>query len=245
MPLLVYSLLRLALFGACWAVLVWVGLNPWAAVVVAAFVAWGLSYVVLSRPRDAAARWLADQAAKRKGVPQLSARARQDAADEDALVAAQEGEPADEDVPAGDAAPPPGHGGTAAPDPAPGSVDVRVPRSDDRAAPADAPGVPAEDRAELSDDRAELSDAPVAPPTAWTTPPAAPGRPTTRWTTSLGDQSAPLGDQSTPLGDQSTPRDVPAGPSSEPSTPRAERVATSDDARGSTAPGGSAPDPPV
>ena len=92
MPLLVYSLLRLALVGVCWAVLVWVGLNPWAAVVVAALVAWGLSYVALARPRDAAARWLADRAARRRGTSPLSARARRDEDDEDALVEAQDDE---------------------------------------------------------------------------------------------------------------------------------------------------------
>lgn len=92
MPLLVYSLLRLALVGVCWALLVWVGLNPWAAVVVAALVAWGLSYVALARPRDAAARWLADRAARRRGTSPLSARALRDEADEDALVEAQDDE---------------------------------------------------------------------------------------------------------------------------------------------------------
>lgn len=92
MPLLVYSLLRLALVGVCWALLVWAGLNPWAAVVVAALVAWGLSYVALARPRDAAARWLADRAARRRGTSPLSARALRDEADEDALVEAQDDE---------------------------------------------------------------------------------------------------------------------------------------------------------
>jgi hypothetical protein len=88
-PLVVYSLLRLVLFGACWWLLAWVGLNPWLAVVVAAFLAWGLSYVALPGPRDAAARWLAARDAERKargGRPHLSARAQQDAADEDAQV---------------------------------------------------------------------------------------------------------------------------------------------------------------
>jgi hypothetical protein len=88
-PLLVYSLLRLVLFVACWVALVWAGLNPLVAVVVAALAAWGLSYVAMRGPRDAAARWLAEQEAKRRGVPQLSARARKDAADEDALVESQ------------------------------------------------------------------------------------------------------------------------------------------------------------
>jgi len=90
-PLLVYSLLRLVLFVACWIALVWAGLNPLVAVVVAALAAWGLSYVAMRGPRDAAARWLAEQEAKRRGVPQLSARARKDAADEDALVESQDG----------------------------------------------------------------------------------------------------------------------------------------------------------
>ncbi|MBN9374132.1 MAG: DUF4229 domain-containing protein [Cellulomonas sp.] len=95
MPLLVYSVLRLALFGACWVALLLVGfVNPWVAAVIAALIAWGLSYVALRGPRDAAARWLADKDAKRKGTTQLSARARRDAADEDALLASQ-----DEDVP--------------------------------------------------------------------------------------------------------------------------------------------------
>ena len=106
MPLVVYSVLRLALFGACWVVLAWAGLNPWIAVVVAAFAAWGLSYVALPGPRDAAARWLADQDAKRKaGVSTLSARAQQDAADEDALVDGQE--PPDEGGDAQSASPSP------------------------------------------------------------------------------------------------------------------------------------------
>jgi hypothetical protein len=100
-PLLVYSVLRLALFGACWVALLWAGfVNPWVAAVVAALAAWGLSYVALPGPRDAAARWLAEQDARRKeGVPQLSARAQQDAADEDALIGEQ-----DETAP-GDVAP--------------------------------------------------------------------------------------------------------------------------------------------
>ena len=97
MPLLVYSLLRLVLFVACWVALVWAGLNPWISVVVAALAAWGLSYVAFRGPRDAAARWLAEQEAKRKGKPQLSARARQDAADEDALVESGDGQDADDE----------------------------------------------------------------------------------------------------------------------------------------------------
>ena len=125
MPLLVYSLLRLALFGACWGALVWAGLNPWIAVVVAAFLAWGLSYVALPGPRDAAARWLAEQDAKRKaGISTLSARAQQDAADEDALVDASSEEPADEPAPSSDGptAPLDGRGDAQSANPSPSST---------------------------------------------------------------------------------------------------------------------------
>ena len=96
MPFVVYSVLRLALFGACWWVLAWAGLDPWLAVVAAAFLAWGLSYVALPGPRDAAARWLAEKDAQRKArVSTLSARAQQDAADEDALVEGSDDGPGD------------------------------------------------------------------------------------------------------------------------------------------------------
>lgn len=101
MPLLVYSVLRLALFGACWVALVVAGLNAWIAVVAAALVAWGLSYVALRGPRDAAARWLAERAARRQGGTQLSDRARRDAADEDALVESQDEGLPDEPAPGG------------------------------------------------------------------------------------------------------------------------------------------------
>ena len=131
MPLVVYSVLRLALFGACWWVLVWAGLDPWLAVVAAAFLAWGLSYVTLPGPRDAAARWLAEQAARRKaGVPTLSARAQRDAADEDALVEAAADEGAVDE-----GAWPQAAGGEAAPDDH-GNPDLH-PAPDPRRTPSD------------------------------------------------------------------------------------------------------------
>jgi hypothetical protein len=104
-PLVVYSLLRLALVAACWAALVWAGLDPLVAVVVAALLAWGLSYVTMRGPRDAAARWLAEQDARRRaGVSTLSARAQQDASDEDAQVDAADARPVPgHDGPDGDA----------------------------------------------------------------------------------------------------------------------------------------------
>lgn len=84
-----YSVARLALLAAC-AVGLWlVGLHPVAAVVAGALVAWGVSYVVLSRPRDAAARYLAARAGRRRRgeTTGLAARIRDDAAAEDAAAA--------------------------------------------------------------------------------------------------------------------------------------------------------------
>lgn len=54
MAVLRYSLLRLGLFLVATAALWW-ALRSWLAPVGGAFVAWGLSYVLLAGPRDAAA----------------------------------------------------------------------------------------------------------------------------------------------------------------------------------------------
>lgn len=89
MPVVVYSVLRVALLVVSWLLLAWAGLHPLAALLVAAFVAWGLSYVALGGPRDAAARYLAERAAVRAahaGRPVLSPHAREDADVEDAAV---------------------------------------------------------------------------------------------------------------------------------------------------------------
>lgn len=84
MPLVVYSVQRLALFVAALLALFWLHLGGWLLVVVAAVIAWALSYVLLGRSRDRAALWLAERAAaRRSGV-----RARDlDAQAEDAEVA--------------------------------------------------------------------------------------------------------------------------------------------------------------
>ncbi|WP_421743478.1 DUF4229 domain-containing protein [Cellulomonas sp.] len=87
MPFVVYSVLRLALFGACLGLLWWAGLRSWLVVIVAAFLAWGLSYVLLSGPRDAAARQLAERAERRRAAGDrtvLGKRAQEDADVEDA-----------------------------------------------------------------------------------------------------------------------------------------------------------------
>ncbi|WP_260459302.1 DUF4229 domain-containing protein [Actinotalea ferrariae] len=81
--MIVYSLLRVGLLVialvAGWAG----GLGGWLLVVVAAVVAWALSYVVLAGPRDAAARWVADRAERRRTGPRFSAGVEEDAAAED------------------------------------------------------------------------------------------------------------------------------------------------------------------
>lgn len=82
-----YSVLRLGLFAACLAALYWAGLGGWLLVVVAALGAWGVSYVVLARPRDAAALYLAARAARRaESGRRFSRGAEADAAHEDAVV---------------------------------------------------------------------------------------------------------------------------------------------------------------
>ena len=89
MPLLTYSLLRLGLFAVCFAGLLLAGMGSWLAVLLAAFLAWGLSYVLLAKPRDAAALFIAERAERaraRGGRPGLSAHAQEDADAEDAAV---------------------------------------------------------------------------------------------------------------------------------------------------------------
>ena len=95
MPFVIYSVLRLALFAACLGLLWWAGLRSWLVAVVAAFLAWGLSYVLLSGPRDAAARQLAERAARRSEAGDrtvLGKRAQEDADLEDAADEAARGD---------------------------------------------------------------------------------------------------------------------------------------------------------
>lgn len=85
MPVVLYSVLRLALLavtlGGLWAA----GLRGWLLVVVAAFAAWALSYVLLAGPRDGAALWLARRAERRRASGQrFTAGVEDDARAEDA-----------------------------------------------------------------------------------------------------------------------------------------------------------------
>ncbi|GAA4628278.1 hypothetical protein GCM10023113_32480 [Cellulomonas oligotrophica] len=86
-PVVVWSALRLLLLLVTTGVLWAAGMRSWLAPVVGAFLAWALSYVLLQRPRDAAARYLADRAAERAaagGRAVLRGGAAQDADAEDA-----------------------------------------------------------------------------------------------------------------------------------------------------------------
>ncbi|MBU4214697.1 MAG: DUF4229 domain-containing protein [Actinobacteria bacterium] len=103
MAVLRYSVLRLALFAVALLALLWLGMNPWLSPLLAAFIAWGLSYVLLPGPRDAAALEIARRAQarrERRGRTELTGRAREDADLEDAAdeaVRAAQDEGADRD----------------------------------------------------------------------------------------------------------------------------------------------------
>lgn len=87
MPLIVYSVLRLAVLAAAMLALWAVGMGGWLLVVVAALTAWAISYVVLAGPRDRAALWLAERAARRRATgARFSPGVEADAAAEDAEV---------------------------------------------------------------------------------------------------------------------------------------------------------------
>jgi uncharacterized oligopeptide transporter (OPT) family protein len=83
-PFLVYSLLRLSLFAALLAVGYVVGLRGWLLVLVAVIVAFAVSYLALTRQRDAAALWLAERAERRKAAREQ--RVDEDAAYEDSVA---------------------------------------------------------------------------------------------------------------------------------------------------------------
>lgn len=85
MPLVIYTVLRLALFAGALGLLYLAGLRSWLLVGVAALAAFALSYVLLGGPRDAAATWLAGRRERRRTRRGVSG-ADDDAAREDAAV---------------------------------------------------------------------------------------------------------------------------------------------------------------
>lgn len=90
MPVVIYSLLRLGLFALALVGLWRAGMGGWLLVVVAAVVAWALSYVLLGRWRDGAARWIADRRSRDR--PRFSAQVLADADAEDAEADAVHGQ---------------------------------------------------------------------------------------------------------------------------------------------------------
>lgn len=86
MPVVTYSLLRIALFVVCLVVLVYAGTGWLFGVIIAAVVAALLSYLLLKGPRDRAALWLQARSDARGDRPRLSRAAAADAAAEDAAA---------------------------------------------------------------------------------------------------------------------------------------------------------------
>lgn len=89
MPFLIYSALRIALIVLVGVVLYLVGMRGWLLGVVAVLVALLVSYLALSRPREAAALYIANRRTRRQtsGV-RLNARLDRDNADEDDAITA-------------------------------------------------------------------------------------------------------------------------------------------------------------
>ena len=104
MPFAVYSLQRLGLFVVALLALWALHLGGWLLVVLAAFLAWALSYLLLAGPRDRAALWVAQRVEGRRTGPRFSAGVESDASEEDAAAdeqtvpgGASEGQPEPEE----------------------------------------------------------------------------------------------------------------------------------------------------
>jgi hypothetical protein len=82
----IYTLLRLALFGAAFGLLYLAGLRGWLLPIVAVVVALAVSYLALGKPRDAAARWMAARAERRAAERAAAPKVDVDAAHEDAQL---------------------------------------------------------------------------------------------------------------------------------------------------------------
>ncbi len=87
MPFVIYSLQRLGLFAAALLALWALHLGGWLLVVVAAFLAWAVSYLALAGPRDRAALWVSDKVERRRTGPRFSPALEADAMDEDSEAA--------------------------------------------------------------------------------------------------------------------------------------------------------------
>lgn len=102
MPLVVYTLIRLALIAVAWVVLWLAGLSGPIAFAAAVLIGLMVSYLAFRGPRDAAARWLADRAARRRAAKGPRASGIEDDADvEDRAVDAATS-PGPDRAPSGD-----------------------------------------------------------------------------------------------------------------------------------------------
>lgn len=68
MPLVIYTLLRLGLFAVALVGLVLAGVGGWLAVLLAVVIAWAAAYLLLTRQRDDAVRWMAERSQRRKAA---------------------------------------------------------------------------------------------------------------------------------------------------------------------------------
>jgi hypothetical protein len=90
-PVLTYTLLRLALFAAATGVLWWVGMRSWLAPLAGLVIAWLLGYVLLAKQRDRAAVYV--QARAESGRPRTKSAADRDAELEDEIDEASRRDP--------------------------------------------------------------------------------------------------------------------------------------------------------
>ena len=84
MPVISYSVARLGLFALALVGLWLAGMGGWLLVLVAALVAWAVSYALLGARRDAAALWIAGRRGAER--PRFGAAVEADAAAEDAAA---------------------------------------------------------------------------------------------------------------------------------------------------------------
>jgi hypothetical protein len=82
----IYTLLRLALFGAAFGLLYLAGLRGWLLPIVAVVVALAVSYLTLGKPRDAATQWMAARTERRTAERAAAPKVDADAAHEDAQL---------------------------------------------------------------------------------------------------------------------------------------------------------------
>ena len=90
MPFVIYSLQRLGLFVLALLALWALHLGGWLLVVLAAFLAWAVSYLALAGPRDRAALWVSDLVERRRTGPRFSPGLESDASAEDVEAAGSE-----------------------------------------------------------------------------------------------------------------------------------------------------------